>query len=478
MNSPFFQLKLGQQLKMTPQMQQAIRLLQLSGQALELEIQSILESNPALEYEPQTLESESQEDHLDDYNSVGLDPNSSRHDHNSIEPQYFSKESSADTSLQQHLQWQLEVAPFSKRERLIANAIIDVISEDGYCTCSLEEICDTLKSQESLHVEKVEIEKILVKIQQFEPLGVGARNLSECLMLQVNALPESTPHLMGLKKLVCSHLDILAKRDFPALKRLLNITEVQLKNIIQLITHLDPKPGKQISSLKKTDYIIPDLIVRKKNNVFVVELNKRALPKVRINSEYLHYMKLNRLNRNTQNKNPKEKENQKEKLIQKQFKEAEWFLKNLNHRFATLLKVGSSIIEEQYPFLEKGEEFMKGLLLQDIATKTELHESTISRITTQKYIYTPRGIFELKYFFSKPLINTLGELHSTTAIRATLKKFIQNESASNPHSDEKLKQLLKEQGMDISRRTISKYRETMKIPSSHERRRYQQPQEE
>jgi RNA polymerase sigma-54 factor len=483
MKQPSLHLGLHTQLHMNPQLQQAIRLLQLSNQALDLEIQSILESNPLLEYEnrePMTesdLDSSQTVDFKDEpYSAYQLDTNPNNFEPSSddshLEDYLNTSLKSCEHSLQQHLLWQLEVAPFTQNERLIANAIVDVISEDGYCTCTLGEICDTLKIQESLLVNEVEIEQVLLKIQQFDPLGVGARNLSECLSLQINALPDSTLYLPSLKKLASHHLDSLAKRDYPFLKSALKLNEAQLKTVIQKITQLNPNPGRQITPPKKSDYIIPDLIVRKKKNNFVVELNKKAMPKLRINSEYLHLMKKETLIKSkTTKKDLKSSNSRKDNhFFKEHLKEAQWFLKSLNNRFLTLLKVGNCIVEKQQAFLENGEEYMQGLLLQDIAEKTNLHESTVSRITTQKYIDTPRGIFELKYFFSKPLTSPLGKTFSTTAIRATVKKLIQSEPVETPYSDEKIKTLLSDRGIKISRRTISKYRDSLKIPSSHERR--------
>jgi RNA polymerase sigma-54 factor len=467
---------------MTPQLQQAIRLLQLSSIELELEIKATLDSNPLLEpiENPEEITSETheefyikQEERVSNLNTeyeTGLGPEeqliSSSWDETepmhmthslSQKKQDFQLQRSMETTLQQHLLWQMELAPFSEREKTIAVALIDAISEEGYVLTSLPEIQESLKA-ELVSPALVEIEKVLLKIQQFDPIGVGARNLAECLNIQLQNLNDSQiPHplLMEAKQLASQHLEALGKRDYAQLKSKLNLSETTLNSVIKILTSLDPRPGTRIST-KRDEFIIPDVLVRKKNGQWVVELNKEFVPNLRVNPNYAALIQ------RADTKGDIE-------MLKEQLKEAKWFLKSLKTRQDTLLKVSKTIIECQTSFLEKGEEMMKPLNLQDIAAMVDLHESTISRITTQKYILTPRGIFELKYFFSNPLKSPQGE-HSATAIRALIKKMIHLEPAHKPLSDHKIMQSLAQQGINIARRTVTKYREAMNILSSNERK--------
>lgn len=429
------QLGLNQQLTMTPQLQQAIKLLQMSSLELELEIQTILESNLLLEpIEPSDTEV---------IESWDRNPSDKKGE--------FLLQKSADITLKEHLYWQMELAHFSEKDKMIATTLIDAISEDGYLLCPLSEIEESLSFQATLN----EIQTILCCIQQFEPLGVGARNLSECLNIQLNSLPIATPWITELKLLVSEHLEILAKKDYVCLKDKLNLNNTDLKEIIKILTSLNPKPGTELST-KKSEYIIPDVIAWKKNEQRVIELNSRFMPKLRINTNYADLIQ--------------QKTEGNIQLFKEHLKEAKWFLKGLQTRNETLLKVANCILTEQKDFLDFGEEKMKPLSLQDVADKTNLHESTISRITTKKYILTPRGIFELKYFFSNAITSPKGKEASTTAIRAFIKKIIAEETSQAPFSDHKIRELLLERGISIARRTVTKYREAMRIPSSNERR--------
>lgn len=486
---PSLQLKLNQQLAMTPQLQQAIRLLQLSSLELELEIKATLEANPLLEpaENPEELNNETPEaTHLkpeETMNSLNAeydvgseseelltqsswDENESIHMTNSFSQrkQEYQLQRSVETTLQQHLLWQMELAPFSEREKTIAIALIDAISEEGYLLNTLSEIQESLKA-ELASITLVEIEAVLFKIQQFDPIGVGARNLAECLNIQLQNLndlddalagnPVSPSLLKEAKRLASEHLEALGKRDYAQLKSKLNVSDATLNSVIKILTSLDPRPGTRIST-KRDEFIIPDVLVRKKNGQWMVELNKEFVPNLRVNPNYAALIQ------RADTKGDIE-------MLKEQLKEAKWFLKSLKTRQDTLLKVSKTIIERQTAFLEKGEEMMKPLNLQDIAEMVDLHESTISRITTQKYILTPRGIFELKYFFSNPLKSQQGE-HSATAIRAMIKKLIHLESAHKPLSDHKIMQSLSQQGINIARRTVTKYREAMNILSSNERK--------
>lgn len=441
------ELKIQHKLNMTPQLQQAIRLLQLSSQELEVEIQAMLEANPLLEL-----------DNSDDLQEKTLEmqvfETAIRPENENYENQEYAR--AEETSLQQHLLWQINFSAFSKQERLIANILIDAISDDGYLGCQLTEIQDTLHTQESCEFAMTDIETVLFKIQQFEPLGVAARHLSECLTIQLNNFPQQTPYLKEAKELVTSHLPLLGLKNYSTLSKKLNLSQKNLKRVIQLVTKLDPKPGRQISLSKRSECIIPDLLLRKKKEGFVVELNMDVIPKLRINSDYSILSK--------------SVDTEEKALFYRQhLKEAEGLIKSLKNRYSTLLKVANCIVQKQSSFLLHGVEFMQGLSLQDVAQITNLHESTISRITTNKYLHTHRGCFELKHFFSTQIQTQNGESHSATAIRSMIKKLIQAESHLTPLSDEQIREILLSKNISLSRRTISKYREAMNIQSSTKR---------
>lgn len=455
-------LKQQVKLKLTPKLQQAIRLLQLSAQELDVEVGSMLEANPLLELD----NSDSLQEMTDFLDQSHM--NYEKQYEGQYERQYeglnYPKQNpeiqkTEEMTLRQHLLWQSYFKGFSSNERLIANVIIDAISEEGYLSCHLEEIQDTLKTQGlSEFAAMTNIEAVLFKIQEFDPIGVAARNLSECLSIQLNHLPKETPWLSGAKKLARNqnHLVLLGEKNYKALSSLLQIQRTKLKGVIRLITKLNPKPGLLISQSKNSEYIVPDLILRKKNEEFIVELNMSAIPKLRFNADYITKLKSVGTERETL-------------YYQQQFKEAQWFLKGIKNRYKTLLRVASCIIKQQTAFLEQGEEFMQGLSLQTVANMTKLHESTISRITSKKYIYTERGVFELKHFFSAKITSEDGESRSTSAIRAMIKKIIEEESQLNPLSDEQIRKILLSQNVTLTRRTISKYREAMRIQSSNKR---------
>lgn len=428
------QLGLNQQLAMTPQLQQAIRLLQMSSLELEAEIQATLESNLLLEQEENDFESW-------DCLPINLD-----------KKRDFLLQKSADVTLREHLYWQMELAHFSEKDKIIATTLIDAISDEGYLLCSLSEIAESL----NFEVEQSEIEAILYRIQQFDPVGIGARNLSECLNIQLNTLSVPSHLMSALKLLIAEHLEALGKKNYDELKNKLGLKAADLKEIIKILTTLNPRPGTQLST-KKSEYIVPDIIACKKNNQCIIELNSQFIPKVRINAHYADLIHQKQTGNSVQ-------------LFKAHLKEAKWFLKALQTRDETLLKVAHCILVEQKEFLDFGEEKMKPLSLQDIANKTGLHESTISRITTKKYILTPRGIFELKYFFSNAITSPKGAEASTIAIRAFIKKIIAEETSQAPLSDHKIKELLLARGISIARRTVTKYREAMRIPCSNERK--------
>ncbi|TVP48825.1 MAG: RNA polymerase factor sigma-54 [Halomonas sp.] len=463
------QLRIGTQLTMTPQLQQAIALLQLSTLDLRQEIQQALDANPMLEQEDEFSEQAVSEpkdeewsesiptelsvdsDWSDTYQDVGSMSGSG-----SSEGPDFERQA-AGQSLHGHLLWQLAMTDFSAREHLVAESLIDALDANGYLTQPLNDIREGLRAQGIDGLSQREIENTLLKLQQFEPTGIFARDLRECLMLQLAALPDDTPLLVPARRLVRQFLEALGKDDMRLLKRRLGLDDEQLSDVIQLIRSLDPRPG---SAYGVTDdsYITPDLVVRHDNEGWHLELNPEALPKLRIQPDYASLIK----------RADKSQDNQ---FLKEHLQEARWLIKSLSSRNDTLLRVGREIITRQIGFLEHGEEAMKPLILADIAEAVEMHESTISRVTTQKYIHTPRGVFELKYFFSSQVSGQDGDSHSSTAIRARLKKLISEEQPGKPLSDSRLVTLLDESGIQVARRTVAKYREAMGIPSSSERRR-------
>lgn len=492
------QLKLGQQLTMTPQLQQAIRLLQLSTLDLQNEIHEALESNPMLEldesqesgdstnesYEERELafdkatakasddaaedssdskwedsipEQLSVDTHWDDiYQSTyttGGPATDSDGDND------FESRDSASETLQDHLNWQLNLTNMSDTDRLIGMAIIDAIDANGQLSVGIESIMEGL--QEELDIEEDEVVAVLHRIQQFDPVGVAYRDLSECLSIQLQQIPPAarTDSIEHALLLVKSHLDLLGSRDYAQIMRLTRLKEPELRDAIAIIEKLNPRPGADIAPAN-TNYVIPDVIVSKdkRSGRWQVELNPETAPKLRINADYAALVKRSE---NSADNN----------YLRDNLQEARWFLKSLQSRNETLLKVASRIVEHQQGFLEHGEEAMKPLVLHDIAEAVEMHESTISRVTTQKYMHTPRGIFELKYFFSSHVSTAAGGECSSTAIRALIKKLVASENTRKPLSDSKIAKLLEEQGINVARRTIAKYRESLAIPPSNERKR-------
>lgn len=461
------QLRLGTQLTMTPQLQQAIALLQLSTLDLRQEIQLALESNPMLELEDGFGEQQAQETTDDDwadeipadlatdsewedtFQDLGMSPAGSG------EAPDFERQADSQ-SLQGHLSWQLAMLDISSAENRIAESLIDAVTSDGYLDQPLEDIHEGLLGQGLEPLTLSDVEAVLKRLQQFEPTGVFARDLRECLSLQLDALPRETPLLAQAGRLVRQFLEALAADDRRMLKRRLSLDDDQLDSVINLIRSLDPRPGSQFGD-NSSDYVIPDLIVRHSAAGWQVELNPDAMPRLRIQPDYAALIR----------RADKSQDNQ---FLKDHLQEARWLLKSLSSRNDTLLKVGREIMARQIDFLDHGEEAMKPLILADIADKVEMHESTISRVTTQKFIYTPRGVFELKYFFSSQVGND-GDAHSSTAIRAMIKKLIQDEPPRKPLSDSKLVELLNATGVNVARRTVAKYRESMHIPSSSERKR-------
>jgi len=509
------QLKLGQSLTMTPQLQQAIRLLQLSSLELQAEIQEILESNPLLEItednnndggdnasgenaassdnsDKAVNENRTDSNNADEINDSQLSAEAGERDvdnrsedipddlpvdsswedtYDSYQPSRASSDdpdqrnyeqpASIGESLAHHLEWQLLLTPFSETDQAIATAIIDSIDHNGYLATSLEDICDSLNENSDAEEDKVEldeVESVLKRIQNFDPPGVGARDIRECMQLQLNVCDPATPWLAEAKTVVNDYFDLLANRDYTLIMRRMRISEEQLQQIIMLIQSLNPRPGSQITD-SQPEYIIPDVFVRKVKGIWRVELNPEVTPRLSINSLYAGM---------AQGSNNSSSDTS---FLKNHLQEARWFLKSLKSRNETLLKVAKCIVERQRAFLEYGDEAMKPLVMHDVAEVVDMHESTISRVTTKKYMHTPRGIYELKYFFSSHVSTANGGECSATAIRAMLKKLIAAEEASKPLSDNKLASLLAKQGINVARRTVAKYREAMAIPPSNERKR-------
>ncbi len=473
-------LRQGLQLSMTPQLQQAIKLLQMSTLDLQQEIQQALETNMMLEVNEEESISSVLEP-LHDKKTERLDSQTSEGSQTDI-PEEFATDTSWDdiyenviesaayqsegveyeaqrscaATLQDHLLWQLELTPFSERDHAIAIAIIDSINQDGYLLSSIEDIYISLQQQFD-DLESDEVAAVLHRIQHFDPAGVGACNLSDCLRLQLLQLPENTQFRQEALLIVTEYLDWLATHEQTKLMRKLGLTEHQLNAVVTLIRTLEPKPGTQIQETT-SEYVVPDVYVTKQNGLWQTELNPDIAPKLRVNPMYSALIK--------------RADNSKDNVCMKDhLQEARWFIKSLHSRNDTLLRVARSIVEKQTGFLEHGSVAMKPMVLRDIAEELALHESTISRVTTQKYMHTPNGIVEFKYFFSSHVSTEGGGECSSIAIRAIIKELIGNEDPIKPLSDKKIADFLNEKGIHVARRTIAKYREAMFIASSSQRKR-------
>lgn len=482
------QLKLGQSLTMTPQLQQAIKLLQLHSLELQQEIQQMLESNPMLERDedapddgieaPQDLNADKLPENITDNtdfeteiisNTDDLPVDAMQEDRwesfaNTPASQSFdgerdiweTLEAQSSVSLHEHLLEQLQTVPLSACDSYIAHCIINALDEQGFVSEDLELIRITV-AQRYEEVEADEILAVLHRIQGLDPLGVAARNVEECLLLQLKALPEDTENLSLAQTIINKHMDWLATHDYARLKRALRVSDRVLAQAITLIQSLNPKPAANIQS-SRTDYIVPDVFVRKHNNQWLVELNPELAPKLHINQLYA----------NLAQRGDKSADGQ---YLRDNLQEARWFIKSLLSRNDTILKTAQAIVKRQRGFFDYGDEAMKPMVLRDIAEDINMHESTVSRVTTQKYMHTPRGIFELKHFFSSHVSTSDGGECSATAIRAMIKKLITEEDSRKPLSDNKLAKILDEQGINVARRTVAKYREAMHIPPSNERKR-------
>jgi RNA polymerase sigma-54 factor len=477
------QLKLSQHLTLTPQLQQSIRLLQLSTLELNAEVERILQENPLLERAeteedgaaaetplagpgrvndvvnhettadtrpdvqndaPPTRDEAPEAADFADYGSGGDGDwgGSAGNDDDEFFPQQV-----ATSTLRDHLNGQLALLNLPLRDRHIVTALIDALDDDGYLATPLEEIAELFPAE--LEIEPEELTIALKYVQSFEPAGVGARDCAECLALQLRMLPGDTPHRTDALKLVDGHLALLANRDFTKLKRLLHTDDAGVRAVRELIRTLNPRPGAAFAKAE-ANYVIPDVVVRKVRGQWVAALNEAAMPKLRLNRIYADILTRNRDSSNQQ--------------LAAQLQEAKWLIRNVQQRFETILRVAQAIVERQRRFFEHGEVAMRPMVLREIADMLSLHESTISRVTTQKYMLTPRGTFELKYFFGSHVATDSGGAASATAIRALIKQLIGAEDPKSPLTDSRIAEVLGEQGILVARRTIAKYREALQIP--------------
>jgi len=487
---------MGQQLTMTPQLQQAIRLLQLSTLDLQQEIQEALDSNPLLEVEEHEFSDETagkneQKQDTDEVTvSASADETPSEYEQESSEAlnketvsdemamdvtwdEYMSAAPSTSSgpmpedesiyqgasteTLHEYIMWQLQLTPFSPTDEAIAIAIVEAIDESGILTLSCEDIVESLnKDNNEEEIELDEVQAVLKRIQLFDPIGIAARSLQECLCIQLNQFDPATPWLAETKMILTEYIDLLASRDYRTLMKKTKLKEDELKEVMTLIHSLNPKPADTIVR-EESEYVIPDVSVKKVKGRWMVELNPDSMPKIRVNSQYAAMSRSVKSSSDSQ-------------FIRSHLQEAKWFIKSLESRNETLLKVTNCIVKQQQGFFEHGPEAMRPMVLNDVAEMVEMHESTISRVTTQKYMHTPRGIFELKYFFSSHVSTENGGECSSTAIRALIKKLISAENSAKPLSDSKIADILAEQGIKVARRTIAKYRESLAIPPSNQRK--------
>ena len=497
---PSLQLRLSQQLALTPQLQQSIKLLQLSTIELNAEIERMLLENPLLEREggdeeggdlPSMAEmptaeaaaatSDTNDRHANGdedfepsstvempdtiteaYDSVSDDDigeaaewrsegSGSRNNNDGDDDGDYQEMQAAATSLRSHLESQVSLMPFSDRDRALVRFIIEALEEDGYLAQDLADLLPLIPDEWEVEVE--ELQATLRQIQNFDPIGVGARSLQECLLLQLRARPKSPARDLALG--IIEHcLDMLAARDFVKIRRRLGCTEDALRAAHELILGLDPHPGSRFAQ-DEARYIVPDVIVRKYRGVWTANLNPEAMPKLRVHRVYADILQQNRgINAS----------------LSTQLQEAKWLIKNVQQRFDTILRVSQAIVERQRQFFDHGEVAMRPLTLREIAEELELHESTVSRVTTQKYLASTRGVYELKYFFGSHVSTDTGGACSATAIRALIRQMVAGEDGKKPLSDAAIADMLGQQGIVVARRTIAKYRESLNIPPVSQRK--------
>ena len=469
------QLRQSQQLTLTPQLQQAIRLLQFSTLEVNQEVARLLEENPMLEREEdddtlpyahgdaasaspaentatkdETPQQAGEEWSNTEWNEPSFSGGSASDDD---DEDTHAEIVTATPSLREHLIWQLNMSQLDERDKRIIGLLVDALDENGYLAQPLEEIAELLPQE--LDVTLDDLETALTQLQNLGEPGIGARTLSECLALQLKALPEDTPHRDLALSIVTQHLGLLAAHDFTKLKKMLHCDDAALRAAQTIIVHLKPKPGAEFGQ-RTADYVVPDVVVERHEKSWRVRLNTEAMPRLRVNQMYASIL-----------------QQRGEKTAQQlsgQLQEARWFIKNLQQRFDTILRVSQAIVDRQRHFLDYGEIAMRPLVLREIADQLELHESTISRVTTQKFMLTPRGIFELKYFFGSGVATDAGGTCSSMAIRALIKQLVSNENVQRPLSDSSMSEILAQQGILVARRTVAKYRELLHIPPANLRK--------
>lgn len=479
MLKPALQLRLGQQLTMTPQLQQAIRLLQLPVLELQAQIREALETNVMLESEdevgsletadaeheptfetpaPTTQTNESTEreqevDIIDDpdwSDSPTTGASEAPWSGDGDDSQDFS--AARGETLQEHLTWQLEMSRLGEREVRIGAAIIDAINDDGYLIEPLDEIARNLQPEIVASIE--EVERVLRHVQQMDPAGVGARSVSECIELQLRQLDPDIPGRDTALLIAANYLDEVAEQQYSLLRRQLRVTEEEMEHALVLVRACQPRPGSSVHSVP-AEYIVPDVFVRRTERGWVVEINPASLPRIRVNQSYAGL-----IGRSADHA-----------MLRTQLQEARWLIRSLEIRNDTLLKVARCIVQRQSAFLENGDEYMQPMILKDVAEAVQMHESTISRVTTNKYMHTHRGVFEFRYFFSSHVAASDGTEMSSTAIRAKIKKLVAQEDSEKPLSDSRIAEVLSQEGVQVARRTVAKYREALGIPPSSERKR-------
>lgn len=477
---PTLQLKLGQNLTLTPQLRQAIRLLQLSSVELEAEITTALESNPLLERPedadyggssespaehdgaeggqpdepanaPETEDETRYEDLAPDWELSGSGSGSGGQDGDDERPEFNTP---AEDDLRDHLLWQLNLTTLSERDRRIAVALIDAIDDDGYLREPVETLIEALRPE--LDVEADEVEAVRHRLQHFDPLGVASRSLAECLSLQLAVLSADTPGRELAQRIVAGDLETLAKLGADRLARLYGVDDAAMREAVDLVRSLDPKPGAQIGG-GGVEYVVPDAFAYRHNGRWDVRLGPGSAPRLAVNKHYSGLIA-------SAGKSDAS-------YLRGQLQEAKWLIRSLETRAETLIKVARCIVRHQSGFLDRGPEAMRPLVLREVADEVGLHESTVSRVTTRKYLHTPRGTFEFKHFFSSSLATSDGGTASSTAIQAMIKRLIDAENPRQPLSDSRLTDELKSAGITVARRTVAKYREAMNIPSSNERQR-------
>jgi RNA polymerase sigma-54 factor len=460
------QLRLSQQLTLTPQLQQAIRLLQLSTQDIHQEVARMLDENPLLEAAEETAPAaysagdfagearssasndesaaDGDERATDEPAEWGAAGGTSRSSDD--EDDAYPEQAADEASLREHLHSQLSISTLDERDRKVVGLLIDALDENGYLAQDLAELAELLPPE--LEITLDDLETALVQLQHLDQPGLGARNLGECLALQLKALPEDTPQRELAIRLVSQHLDTLAAHDFTRLKKVLRCTDDELRRAQHLITGLNPKPGAEFDR-SVADYVVPDVIVEKHRNKWRARLNTEAMPKLRINQIYASILQ--------------QRDDKSTSQLSTQLQEAKWLIKNLQQRFETIQRVAQAIVERQANFFEHGEIGMRPLVLREIAEALDLHESTVSRSTTQKFMLTPRGIYEFKHFFGSGLATENGGTCSSTAIRELIKQMVSAEDRRKPLTDSRMSEILAQQGIVVARRTIAKYREALHI---------------